>query len=86
MQIRNKKNHIRANCNAPANPTRASERKLYPKGNAPWYPLDKRLDGPHNRFGRRGEEKILPLLGLEVSPLSRLARSQSLYKMRYEGM
>jgi hypothetical protein len=31
-------------------------RPLYPQGKSPWYPLDRRLGGPH---GRRGEEKIL---------------------------
>jgi hypothetical protein len=33
--------------------------------------------GLQNRSGRRGEEKILPLPGLELGPLGRPARSQS---------
>jgi hypothetical protein len=28
-----------------------------PQGNSPWYPLDKRLDGPQSRSGHGGEEK-----------------------------
>jgi hypothetical protein len=31
----------------------------YPRGKNPRYPLDRRLGGPQNRSGRRGEEKIL---------------------------
>jgi hypothetical protein len=30
---------------------------LYPQGNSPWYPLDRRLGGPQSRSGRRSEEK-----------------------------
>jgi hypothetical protein len=33
--------------------------QLNPRGKSQRYPLDKRLDGPQNRSGRRGEEKIL---------------------------
>jgi hypothetical protein len=39
---------------------------LYPKGNSPWYPLDRRLGGPQSQSGRGGEEKNsqpLPVLG-----------------------
>jgi hypothetical protein len=36
----------------------------------PWYLLVRRLIGPQNRFGRRAEEKILPLPGLELRPPS----------------
>jgi hypothetical protein len=43
------------------------------------------LRGPWNRSGRREEEKILPLPGLELRFLGRLARSQSLYRWRYIG-
>jgi len=36
-------------------------RPLYPQGKSPWYPLYMRLDGPHTRYGRDGEdEKSLP--------------------------
>jgi hypothetical protein len=31
---------------------------LYPLGNSPWYPLDRRLDGSQNRCTLYGEEKI----------------------------
>jgi hypothetical protein len=34
---------------------------LYPRGESPRYPLDRRLGGPQNRSGRRREEKILVL-------------------------
>jgi hypothetical protein len=27
------------------------------QGKSPWYPLDRRLDGPQSRSGRGGEEK-----------------------------
>jgi hypothetical protein len=39
-----------------------------PPGKIPRYPLDRRLDGPQNQSRRRGEEKILPLPGLELHP------------------
>jgi hypothetical protein len=31
--------------------------QLYPQGNSPWYPLDRRLGGPQSRSARGGEEK-----------------------------
>jgi hypothetical protein len=34
-------------------------RPLYPRGKNARYPLDRRLGGPQNRSGRRGEENIL---------------------------
>jgi hypothetical protein len=37
-------------------------RPLYPQGNSPWYPLDRRLGGPQSRSGRGGEEKNFQLL------------------------
>jgi hypothetical protein len=43
------------------------------------------LGGPQSRSGRRGEEKILDLTGLELRPLRRPARSQPLYRLRYPG-
>jgi hypothetical protein len=33
---------------------------LSPQGKSPRYPFDRRLGGPHNRSGRRGEEKKYP--------------------------
>jgi hypothetical protein len=56
-------------------------RPLYPRRKSPQNPLDRKLDGSHNRSGRRGEEKILTLPGLEFRPLSRPARSQSLHRL-----
>jgi hypothetical protein len=39
---------------------------LYLQGKSPWYPLERRLDGPQNRSGRGVEEKnSQPLPGLE---------------------
>jgi hypothetical protein len=35
-------------------------RMLYPRGNCPRYPLDRRLSGPQSRSGRCGEERNLP--------------------------
>jgi hypothetical protein len=32
---------------------------LYPQGNSPQYPLDRRLGRPRSRSGQHGEEKIL---------------------------
>jgi hypothetical protein len=32
-------------------------RSLYPQGKNPWYPLDRRLGGPHIRSESGGEEK-----------------------------
>jgi hypothetical protein len=35
---------------------------LYPQGEIPWYPLDRRLGGPQSWSGRGGEEKNPQLL------------------------
>jgi hypothetical protein len=32
-------------------------RPLYPQGESPWYPLNRRLGGPQSRSGRGGENK-----------------------------
>jgi hypothetical protein len=48
--------------------------------------LNRRLGGPQNRSGRRGEEKILTLQGLELRPFGCSARSQSLYRQCYPGL
>jgi hypothetical protein len=50
-----------------------------PPGKSPRYPLDRKLGGPQNRSGRRGEEKILEPTGTQNPP----ARSRSLYGLRY---
>jgi hypothetical protein len=36
---------------------------LYPRGNSPWFPLDRRLGLPQSRYGRYGEVKILNSTG-----------------------
>jgi hypothetical protein len=48
-------------------------------------PLDRKLGGPQFCSERRGEEKILPIPGLELQPLGRAARGQSLYLLRCPG-
>jgi hypothetical protein len=55
-------------------------RPLYHWGNSPRYPLDRRLGGPQSQSGRREEGKIL-----DPSGLTRPARSQSQYRLRYPG-
>jgi hypothetical protein len=47
--------------------------------------MDRRLGGSQNRSGGRREEKILPLPELELRPLGRPARMESLYRLRYPG-
>jgi hypothetical protein len=50
-------------------------RPFYPQRKRPWYPLDRRLDGPQNRSGRGGEEKnSQPLPGLEHSIIQPIAQ------------
>jgi hypothetical protein len=42
-------------------------RPLYSQGKSPWYPVDRRLDGPQSLSGRGGEEKnSQPLLQVET--------------------
>jgi hypothetical protein len=48
-------------------------------GKKPWYPPDRRLDGPKGQSG-----KFLTAMGLQL--LGRLARSQSLYRLSYRGL
>jgi hypothetical protein len=55
------------------------------RGKSPRYPLDRRLGGSQSRSGRCGEEKILHPTGLELRPLDRPARSESLYRLSYPG-
>jgi hypothetical protein len=57
---------------------------LYPHEKNPLHSLDRRLGDPRTRSRRRIERrKILPLPGLELRPLLRPARGQSLYQLRY---
>jgi hypothetical protein len=60
-------------------------RPLCPRGKDPRYPLDRMRGGPQNRSVRRGEKNILDFTGLELRPLGRPARSQSLYRLNYPG-
>jgi hypothetical protein len=47
--------------------------------------LYRRLGGPQSRSGQHGEVKILDPTGTRTPTLSRPARSQSLYRLRYPG-
>jgi hypothetical protein len=51
----------------------------------PQYLLDRRLDVSQSRSGRRGEVKILDPTVLEIRALGRPARSQSQYRLSYQG-
>jgi hypothetical protein len=55
-----------------------TDRLLYQHGKSPWYPLDKRLGGPHSRSGHGSEEKFPNPPGTWTP--DRPARSQSLYR------
>jgi hypothetical protein len=56
-----------------------------PGGKNPRYLLDRMLCGPQRRSGRNEEVKILEPTGLELRPLGRPARRQSLYRLRYRS-
>jgi hypothetical protein len=56
-----------------------------PRGKSVRYPLDSRLGGPTAGLDDMEKKKILPPPGLELRPLGRSARSQSLYRLRYPG-
>jgi hypothetical protein len=45
----------------------STPRPLYPRGKWPRYPLDRRMGGPHNRPGRRGEEKSIDPTGTRTA-------------------
>jgi hypothetical protein len=60
-------------------------RPLYSGEESLPYVLDRRLSGPHDRSRRRGEEKILHIPGLELQPLGRPSRTNSLYRLIYTG-
>jgi hypothetical protein len=48
---------------------------FYPQRESPWYPLDRRLGGPHIRSGRGGEDKnSQPLPGLELPIIQSVAQ------------
>jgi hypothetical protein len=57
---------------------------LYPRGKSPRYPLDRRLWGPRAGMNDAENIKFLTLPGLELRPLGRPARCQSLYRLRYQ--
>jgi hypothetical protein len=56
-----------------------------PRGKSPRYPLDRRLGGPQSGLDDLEKRKFLTPPGLELQSLSRPARSQSLYRLRYSG-
>jgi hypothetical protein len=53
-----------------------------PRGKSPQYPLVRRLGGPRAGLDDLEKRKVLTLPGLELQPLGRPARSQSLYRPR----
>jgi hypothetical protein len=62
-----------------------THRPLYLRGKSPLYPLDRRLDGPQSRSGRRGEDTNLAPTGTRTPTPGRASRIQSLYRLRYPG-
>jgi hypothetical protein len=54
-----------------------------PVGNSPWYPLYRRLGGPHSQYRCYGEEKYLLLL-LGLKPQLLIHRAHSLVTIRTE--
>jgi hypothetical protein len=62
-----------------------TSRPLYKPEKSSRYPLDRSLGGLQSRSGRHREEKIVNPTGTRTSTLSRPARSQSLYRLRYPG-
>jgi hypothetical protein len=65
--------------------TSFTPRLRYPRGNSPLYPLGWRLGWPQSRSGQLEKRNLLILLGLELGPLHRPPRSQSLYRLSYPG-
>jgi hypothetical protein len=57
---------------------------LYPRGKSPRYPMERRLD-PSAGLDDVERRKLLTLPGLELRPLGRPARNQSVYRLRYPG-
>jgi hypothetical protein len=56
-------------------------RPLYPQGKSPWYPLNRRLDGPQSQSGCSGEEKnTQPLPGLEPPTIQPVAQRYTTVK------
>jgi hypothetical protein len=51
-----------------------SPRPLYPRGNGPRYPLDRRLGGPQSLSGPCGEEKNLAPAGIQTLAVHSIAR------------
>jgi hypothetical protein len=58
---------------------------LYPREKSPQYPLHRRLDGPQSRSEWHGQVKILAHTGTRTPTLGRPARSQALYRLRYNN-
>jgi hypothetical protein len=59
--------------------------RFTPRGKSARYQFNRRLGGTQSQSGRRGEEKLLTLPGLELRTLGRPARGESLYRLRYPG-
>jgi hypothetical protein len=59
--------------------------RFTPRGKSSRCPLDRKLVGPQRRLDDVEQRKFLTLQALELRPLGRPARSQSLYRLRYPG-
>jgi hypothetical protein len=59
-------------------------RAFYPRGKVPRYPLGRRLDGPQNRSGRRGEKKILDPTGTRTPTSSAVQPIASRYPDKHK--
>jgi hypothetical protein len=58
---------------------------LSPRERAPRYALDRRLGRPSAGLDDMQKRKFVTLPGLQLRPLGRPVRSQSLYRQRYRG-
>jgi hypothetical protein len=57
-------------------------RPLYPQGKAPWYPWNRRLGVPQNRYGHGGEEKnFKPLLGIKHPIIQTVAQKINITRL-----
>jgi hypothetical protein len=61
----------------------SSRGRFTPRGKSPPSALDRRLGGPRAGLDDIEKRKFLTLPGLELRPLGRHARGQSLYRLRY---
>jgi hypothetical protein len=63
-----------------------TSRPLYPWGNSPQYPFDRRLGGHRAGLDNVEKRKFLTLPQLELRHLGHSVRRQSLYRLSYPGL